>query len=287
MTNQTTFQKILHFFLTKIILGFLVVAASVAITEFAGRYLLDKTSMSDEIKNVIVAIADSVAALTVYIILFKAYEKRQIDELSLSTFGSNAFTGFFTGLILQTLLIVVIYFLGGYAILQVNPFSDLLPGFATALTAGFVAEIILRGIIFRLTEEKLGTVIALFIMAILFALMHMNATGATILSVLSTAMQAGILISAAYVFTRSLWFVIFLHFAWDFAEPGIFGAINPGNTIEKSLFAAKIAGNELVTGGQLGPQNSIQALLLYIITALLFLLLAKRKNNFVQPYWKQ
>jgi len=286
MNNQTNFQKILYFFLTKIILGVVTVAALVAMVEIGGRFLLDKTSAAEDLKNIIIAITESVVALTAYVILFKTYEKREISELSLSTFGSNATTGFFTGLILQTLLIAVIYFLGGYVIEQVNPVSFLLPGFTTALTAGFVAEIVLRGIIFRLTEEKLGTVIALFIMAILFALMHMNVAGATILSVVSTAVQAGILISAAYVFTRSLWFTIFLHFAWDFAEPAIFGAINPGNNIGSSLVVANITGSEIVTGGQFGPQNSTQALIIYIITALLFLWLARRKNNFIQPYWK-
>ena len=36
-----------------------------------------------------------------------------------------------------------------------------------------------------------------------------------------------------------LWLPIFLHFAWDFAEPGVFGAINPGITIDQSLLTSK------------------------------------------------
>jgi membrane protease YdiL (CAAX protease family) len=82
------------------------------------------------------------------------------------------------------------------------------------------------------------------------------------LSVISTVVEAGLLLSAGYIFSRSLWLPIFLHFAWDFAEPGVFGAINPGITIDQSLLTSKIDGPLILTGGQLGPQNSIQAFLL-------------------------
>ena len=62
-----------------------------------------------------------------------------------------------------------------------------------------------------------------------------------------------------YVYCRNLWLPIFLHFAWDFTEPGIFGGINPGNTVEQSLFTPEISGPDFLTGGESGPQNSLQA----------------------------
>jgi len=287
MNSQMTLKKIIHFPLTKIVIGIAVVGGSVALGELVSKSLLDKIQMPDELKNGITGIMDVSMALLSYILLFKLYEKRKIKELSLTAFLKNAVIGFLTGLILQSLLILVIYIAGGYSIIHVNPVSFLLPAFIVALTAGFVAEILIRGIIFRLTEEKLGTIIALIISALLFALFHLGNSGATFLSVLSTAIQAGMLLAAAYVFTRSLWFPIFLHFAWDFAEPGIYGAINPGNTIAKSLFTSKITGSKLLTGGQLGPENSIQATIFCLMAGLLFLWLAKRKNNFIKPYWKK
>jgi len=286
METQTALQKTLHFFLTKILIGIVLVVGLIAFVEWAGRLLLDATQLTPESKNIIIAIFDSAIALSGYIFLFRIYEKRRIEELSLATFGKNAIIGFATGLILQSLFVLVIYLTGGYEVIRTNPFSFLLPSFAAAFTAGFVSEILIRGIVFRLIEEKLGTVIALIIFALLFAIAHLNAAGATALSVLATAMQAGIVLSAAYIFTRSLWFTIFLHFAWDFAEPGIFGAINPGNTIEQSLFTSKITGSAFLTGGESGPQNSIQALIFCSITGLIFLWLAKKKNNFIKPYWK-
>jgi membrane protease YdiL (CAAX protease family) len=130
---------------------------------------------------------------------------------------------------------LVLYIARGYSVIKVNPLSFLLPGFSAALIAGFVAEIIIRGIIFRLIEEQTGNCSRSNFHRYTFYFITHRTNGATILSVTATTIQAGILVSAAYVFTRSLWFPIFFHFAWDFAQPAIFGGINPGITVERNF----------------------------------------------------
>jgi len=144
---------------------------------------------------------------------------------------------------------------------------------------------LIRGIAFRLTEESLGTPISVLIFAVLFALFHLNAPGATIFSVIATALQAGLLLSSAYVLTRSLWFPIFLHFAWDFTEPGIYGAINPGNSVTESFISSVVGGPVSLSGSEMGPQNSMQSIIICLATSLLFLWIAKRRNNFIRPFW--
>jgi len=285
MNRQTALPGIFSFFLTRIIIGIAVVVGSVAFIHWSSQSLLDKTQLTDTSKNVIIAIADAASALISYILLFRLYEKRQISELSSSTLVENSIPGFATGLILQSLFILVIFIAGGYSVVSNNPVSFLVPAFTASFTAGFVAEPLIRGIFFRLIEEKLGTEISLLILTLLFGLLHIK--GATILSIFTTAIQAGFLCSVVYVFTRSLWFPIFLHFAWDFAEPGIFGGINPGIGLEQSLLTSKIIGPALLTGGQAGPQNSIQSLLLCSFTGILFFWLAKRKNRFIKPFYKK
>ncbi len=284
MNKKTVLYKILQYPLTKIVIGLVLIAGLVFFTEWSGRRLLEFVHISQVSKNVLIAIADSTIALAAYIILFKYYERRQITELSFSNFAKYAITGFATGLILQSLFILVIFITGNYIVNGVNSISFLIPAFATSITAGFVSEIMIRGIAFRLIEKEFGTINTLILFIILFAIFHINIEGANILSVLATAMQAGFVLSAAYVFTRSLWFTIFLHFAWDFAEPGIFGAINPGNSIGQSLFSSQISGPWILTGGQLGPQNSIQALILCTFTGLLFVWMAHKKGNLIKPF---
>ncbi|MFI5186086.1 MAG: CPBP family intramembrane glutamic endopeptidase [Chitinophagales bacterium] len=279
-------QKALHFFLTKMIVGIGVIVSLVAFIEWIRSSVLDKINLSDDLKVLTVAVAEAFITTTGYIFLFRAYDKRRIHELSAATFIDNAFIGFLTGTILQALLVLIIYLVGTFLVLNVNPVSLLISPFAFALTAGFVAEIIMIGIVFRLLEEQTGTITALFIFIVLFAVLHINAKGASVVSVGATAMQAGFMLPAAYVFSRSLWLPVFLHFGWDFAEPGIFGGINPSTSITQGLLTSKISGNPLLTGGETGPQDSLPSLLLCLLLGIIFLLLAKRKNNVIKPRWR-
>ena len=284
--KQTRLQKALHFFVTKMIIGIGVIVLLVAAIEWLHSSILDKTNLPDEIKALIVSVAEAFIATIGYISLFRMYDKRPIYELSASTFFNNATVGFLTGIALQSLFILIIYLTGTFLIDNINPFSALISPFAFALTAGFVAEIIIIGIVFRLLEQQTGTIIALLVFIILFGILHINIKGATLLSVGATAMQAGLLLPAAYVYRRNLWLPIFLHFGWDFAEPGIFGGVNPSDSMTQGLLTSKIAGNSLFTGGETGPQDSLSSLLLCLILGLIFLSLAKQKNNLVKPQWK-
>ena len=267
------------------IIGIGVIVSLVAFIEWLRSSILDKTNLSNDVKALIVSIAEAFITTTAYIFLFRAFDKRRIHELSAATFINNAVIGFLTGILLQSLFILIIYLAGTFLVVNVNPISVLISPFAFALTAGFVAEIIMIGIVFRLLEQQTGTLVALLVFITLFAILHINAKGATVISVAATAMQAGFLLPAAYVFSRSLWLPVFLHFGWDFAEPGIFGGINPSSSLTQGLFTSKIAGNSLLTGAETGPQDSLTSLLLCLITGIIFLFLAKRKNNLIKPKW--
>ena len=139
MKHPALLQKIFSFFLTKIVTGISVIVSLVALVEWTGRLILDETGLVDELKNVIIGIADAGIALSGYILLFTFYEKRKIRELSAASFPKNACTGFLLGLVLQSLLILIIYISGSYSIMQVNPVSFMLHCFTLALAAGFVA----------------------------------------------------------------------------------------------------------------------------------------------------
>lgn len=268
------------------IAGIAVIVLLVAFIEWLRSSIFDKTNLPDDLKALIIAVAEAFIATMGYIFLFRAYDRRRIYELSAATFIENAFKGFSTGIILQALFILIIYLAGTFLVLNVNPVSTMASPFAFALTAGFVAEIIIIGIVFRLLEEQTGTVTALLIFIILFAALHINVKGATFVSVGATAMQAGFMLPAAYVFSRNLWLPVFIHFGWDFAEPGIFGGINPSTSIAQGLLTSKIDGNSLLTGGESGPQGSLPSLMLCLLLGIIFLLLAKRKNNVIIPRWR-
>ena len=193
-----------------------------------------------------------------------------ITELSMNNILKKIFTGILAGSVLQCLTILVIYLNGGFRVISINPSSSLIIPFTVAFTVAILEEILLRGIVFRITEEKWGSKIALIISGLIFAGLHIINPHVTVLSILCITV-VGILLGASYMYYRSLWVPMAIHFAWNFTQNGIFGAITSGNEKTKSLLTSQITGPNILTGGQFGPEGSLQAFLLYLIATVLIL----------------
>lgn len=226
-------------------------------------------------------------AILSYTFLFRLYEKRKISELSSERIAKYLIGGFSLGFILQSLTILVIYLKGGLSVISINPIVFLLPPLTMALTSAIFEEILIRGIIFRIIEEKLGSYLALLISALIFGVMHLGNPNSTLTVAIGLAIQAGLLLGVAYIYSRSLWFPIAIHFAWNFTQSGIFGAIVSGIPLDKSLFTTKIQGAEWFTGGQFGPEGSVQANIFCSIATILLLILSHKHNRIIKPYWKK
>jgi hypothetical protein len=285
--NRTPGQKILHFSITKIIIG-LVVCLSIGVLGHQGvSKLLDRTSLSEESKDLIAGFLLALLVLVTYIILYKFYEKRKITELSTGKLARNLIVGILTGAMLQALIIYVMYLNNDFFVISVNRFISVLPNLASVFLASVTAEILFIGIIFRITEEKLGSYISLAIFAFIFGAIHLAIPNGTLAGAFGIAMHAGLLLGAAYIYSRNLWFPIAIHFAWDFTQAGIFGAAVSGYKISKSLLTTKIEGSAFISGGYFGPQGSIQAALFCMIAAIILMILNRRQNKIIRPYCRK
>ncbi len=279
-------QRIFHFPVTKILIGIIVVVGIYGMSQNFLSELLKLSSISKELNNLIVGIISAILAIISYIFLYRFYEKRKITEFSKKGIVKNLTTGILLGVILQSLTILVIYLKGGYSVLSINPIIFIIPPLTMAFTSAIFEEILFRGIIFRMTEEKLGSYIALIISALIFGALHLANPNSSLSAGIGLAIQAGLLLAAAYIYSRNLWFPIALHFAWNFTQSAIFGANVSGNAISKTLITSKIEGAEWFTGGQFGPEGSIQATLFCLIATIILLILSHRKGNIIKPYWK-
>jgi membrane protease YdiL (CAAX protease family) len=121
----------------------------------------------------------------------------------------------------------------------------------------------------------------LIISGVIFGGLHLVNPHVTVVSILCLNI-VGVLLGAAYLYYRSLWVPIAIHFAWNFTQNGIFGAITSGNEKTSSLFTTQINGPEILTGGQFGPDGSIQAALLCLIAAAAVILQLYKQNKTVQ-----
>ncbi len=155
----------------------------------------------------------------------------------------------------------------------------------TMLTVSILAavgeELAFRGALFRIVEEGFGTTSALITSAAVFGLLHALNPGATVISTTAIALEAGILLAAAYALTRNLWFPIGLHFGWNFTEGGIFGVSVSGGPTGKGIFSVALSGRTLLTGGNFGPEASVIAIAVCLAAGIVLLVLTARRGGWI------
>lgn len=287
MNKKSIGQKILHFPLTKIIVGFVVVISANYFVGILLSTLLKTIQVSKNSNDLIIGIVPPIFAGIAYMVFFAFYEKRKITEFSVENLGRNLFFGIILGTLLQSMTILIMYLRGEYNILHINGLIAIIPALILSFSSAVFEEILLRGILYRVVEEKLGSYIALIISSVVFGVLHFSNPGASVTYGFALMLQAGFLLASAFLWSKNLWFPIALHFAWNFTQGGIYGANISGINAGKSLFTSKIEGNTLFTGGEFGPEGSIQATIFCTLAGIILLVLSIKENKIVMPYWKK
>jgi len=280
-------QRILHFPLTKILLGLILCVSLVVAGQILIGNLLDMVGLDHDTGKLVIGVYIAVISIASYYWLYRFLEKRSIDELSVKNIGKHLFYGFLIGFILQSLTILVIYLKGSYTVVSVNPLVYVIPPFTMSFTSGIFEEILMRGIVFRIAEERLGSYIALIISALIFGILHLANPNSSITMALSIAIQAGLPLGLAFIYTRNLWCPLAIHFAWHFPQSAIYGAHVSGNTISKTLITSKIEGSDWYTGGAFGPEGSLQAPIFCLIIGGILLYLCIKEGKIIKPYWSK
>lgn len=275
---KTIASKVFFHPITRIILGFVGVGLAAGLIPFACMKLMKALHIDDVMARRIASLISPAAALAAYILIYRYYEKREITELRPSAMPGGFALGALVGIGLQSLVILTIYLLGGYQIVSINPISYIIPGLLIAISSGITEEVLFRGVIFRIIDQRWGAIAALTVSAVLFGVIHMGNPGASLYSAIAIAIEAGILLGACYMYAGNLWLPIGVHFGWNFAEADLYGGILSGNELHKTLITAQFTGSEYLTGGSFGPENSIPAMIICTGGGLLFLWLAYRKK---------
>jgi CAAX protease family protein len=266
--------------LIRIVIGVIAVVLPVVAIQFLVRKLpLPRMAA--------VASAALLGAAVAYL-AYRAYvrwvEKRELLEFGREGALKELATGLALGTALFSCAIGLLVLLGAYQITGTGTVSDLAVPLAAAIMAGMAEEIVFRGVIFRITEQSLGTFWALAISAILFGLVHLIGPRTSAYAAIAIIFEAGILLAAAFVLTRRLWLCIGTHIAWNFTQGGIFGVAVSG-TPSRGLLRGTLTGPDWLTGGAFGVEASIVAIILCMAVAAVLLVLARRQNRFVLPFW--
>lgn len=280
-------KRFLQFPIVRIIVAILFVGIGIALGQIVLNFLRSALSIINTGgANILAFVLITPITYYAYSLYVRLIEKRVPTELGFSDAPQEFGLGVLIGFGLYTLVIVVLWLLGYYRVTGVEfVFLSLMGTLLGAFVSAFAQELIFRAVIFRITEEWLGTWWALAISAILFGLIHLSSEGATIFSATAVALQAGIILAAVYILTHRLWMALGLHMAWDFANDGIFGigvAGQSGKSL-KGLFEASLSGPALLTGGALGVEASVVTLVIVLLASIVILRKAYAQGMFISP----
>jgi len=278
-----TLWKVLQFPLTRAVLAIGAIAAWIALMQGA-RGALHVAPESGWGRAFGLALIAGVCL--VYVAYVRLIERRPVVELALRGAPQAFGKGFVVGAALFSATILELWVIGVYSVVAVFGVDALLAPLLGALIAAFVEELVFRGVLFRILEESLGSWLALALSALVFGVLHAFNHGATWVSTLAIALEAGVLLAAVYMFSRRLWTCIGLHCAWNFAEGGVFGAQVSGSKAS-GLLASRFRGPDILTGGDFGPEASVVAVLICLAAGVAFVQLARRRGYVVRPFWRR
>jgi uncharacterized protein len=217
----------------------------------------------------------------------KWIERRSPTELAPCRALPEGLAGMALGFVLFSVVMAVLWTAGIYHLGGKGTADQLAKGFVLAVLAGILEEILFRGLLFRLSAKIFGTWGALLFTAALFGAAHAANPGATVSSSLAIALEAGILLGAAYAATTRLWLPIGMHIGWNFTEGSLFSMSISGTTAERGMIQGTLSGSRILTGGQFGPEASIVAVLVCLAAALYFLRRLVKQGLVQPPVWNR
>ncbi|MGM1062507.1 lysostaphin resistance A-like protein [Saccharothrix sp. Mg75] len=252
----------------------------VLLMAFAGNALVGAAGWNAPL-TLVFGFATAALSLCAYAWVVRRTEHREPVEVAVRGAGPAFGRGLLIGAGMFAAVIATIAFLGGYEVLGWGS-----PAGAVALL-GFTAaavvaeELIFRGVLFRVVEERVGTVGSLALTGLLFGAVHLVNPHATAWTAFAIAVEAGFVLAAAYAATRTLWVPIGVHFGWNFAQGGVFGTSVSGGDTPQGLLDGVTSGPYLLGGGEFGPEASAYSVLAGVVVTAAFLWLARRRGTLV------
>lgn len=225
-------------------------------------------------------IISGLVAVTVYAVAVRFGEKRRPAELAIAAAPAQLAAGLALGAAMLAAVMAMLAAFDLYTIDWIGA-APMWRAAGHAIQAALIEEILVRAVLFRLLWRALGVVPAFVVSAAVFGAGHIFNPGATIVSLLCIALEAGIMLGALYALTGRLWVSIGVHAAWNFTQGYVFGAAVSGQAAGPALAqsVARPDASVVLTGGSFGPEASLPALLVCTAVGLGALWLAWQRGH--------
>lgn len=188
-------------------------------------------------------------------------------------FRSEFWLGALIGSIVLTMQLAVMYLAGWFHFGSFLLHGSDVVKYGLLWAAVFLAtsvfeESYCRGYVLRVLAGGIGFWPAAVLLSFFFALGHLSNKGENWWGILMLVVM-GLVLAFSVWRTGSLWFAIGNHAAWNWGQTFFFGTPDSGVAPSHPLMSSAVSGSTLMSGGAVGPEGSIVALLSELLIALL------------------
>jgi membrane protease YdiL (CAAX protease family) len=270
----------------KIVLYFLLMGLLVVGMMEAGwpmlKAQLGMTSAAPPI--VVLGVVNFVAMSVPAMLLMAIFDRKSPMAMGLAPQGSIADLlsgGLVGGFIFLTA--VAAAFFGGWA--QFNPdfskfsMSAMMVGAFGMTLAAAGEEVMMRGYVLQELMSKFSTPASVVVASLMFTALHGQALIGSNMAVVGALniFLASVLLSLAYLATRTLWLPIGIHAGWNIMQGPVLGINVSGNDFGSGWQPVALSGPEMMTGGSFGFEGSLMGLIGPTLGILMMLLFRRRK----------
>ena len=191
---------------------------------------LDETLHMPLWLQALLCVLASAGVLALYGCWWQWTEKQKARDIPMRRLAGDTAIGFGVGIFFFVLVTGCMALMGGYRIDSVKwDWNALISSLFTFLVVAVGEEVLFRGIVFRMIDDRWGTVVALIVSALIFGFVHISNNNATVWSSVAIAVEAGLLLGAAYKWSGTLWVPIGIHWSWNYFQGPVFGFAVSGN----------------------------------------------------------
>ncbi|MEC0230871.1 CPBP family intramembrane glutamic endopeptidase [Paenibacillus alba] len=161
--------------------------------------------------------------------------------------------------------------------------QELVWGFLLFIGVAVNEELFARGYLQGLVKERFGTILAVTVSTLVFALLHSFNPGMWNNPVpLLNLLLAGLLFGLCREYSNSLWMPIGLHLSWNYLQGCIYG-FEVSGTPMPSLFTLKTSypNSSLISGGSFGAEGSLVTTMILMLGIAGLVLYYRRQSQTV------
>jgi uncharacterized protein len=206
------------------------------------------------------------------VFIMSLIEKRSFADYYLppnEAFGKRFWQGVPYGFLMLTLLMAIIGALHGMSMPTVALGGSTALKYALLwsigfLFVGFFEEFSFRGYFQSTLGSGIGFWPSALILSLLFGAIHLGNKGEAAIGAIMAG-SFGLLAAFSLSRTGNIWFPIGMHTAWDWGETYFYGVADSGLIAKGHLLNSTFHGPNWLTGGSVGPEGSVFAVVVLVI----------------------